>query len=129
MLMKAAVLFVTTLSFVCFSQTDATPETMMANVLQPTHAIIGDTIRAHCTASGIYTLPNHQWAKGAELTIGGTNGVLAVHLKPGGYAQEATWYKMPMVAGDRTGAMFDMIDTTKSTVRIDSITIFPKDQY
>lgn len=115
------------LSAVAFAQqTDQTPQTMLANIIQPTHSIRGDTIAAHWTG-GVFTMPSHTWAKGAELKLSSTDGYLAVHLVPGGGTYESYWYLMPLKAGERSGAMFDKIDSARTTVAIDSVVIFPKD--
>jgi hypothetical protein len=108
-----------------FAQTDRTPQDMMANIIQPTKSISGDTIKANYT-SGVYTIPSRKWAKGAELRINATNGYLSVHLvsDPAG-----RYYKMPLLNGERTGAMFDQVDSAHTTVTIDSVTIFIKEDY
>ena len=106
-----------------FAQTDRTTATMMANIIQPTRHIDGSTIDFGATG---YTFPSGRWAKAAELKTGSTSGYVKVHLI--GDAPSSR-YMMPLTATGRTAGMFDVVDSTGSTVVLDSVQFFLNEPY
>ena len=104
--------------------TNTTAQTQLANIIQPTMSARGDAIRVNMTAHQ-YKISKYNgtniWAKGAALAVNGTSGYLGVHLvsDPAG-----TYFRMPLVAGDYTGGIFDLIDSTSCSVNLDSVTVF-----
>lgn len=91
---------------------------LTSNMVQPFKHIEGSTISY---TTGVYTIPSGKWAQAAELAAAGTDGILRVHLV--GDAA-GSYYSMPMVAGQRTAALFDKVIESGTTVDKASIVLF-----
>ena len=90
----------------------------MANVIQPAKHIDGTSIT---WTSHKYTIPSSQWGKAVELKFGSDSGYIGIHLV--GDAA-GLYYRMPVWAGVRSAAIFDIIDSATTTIKKDSLSIF-----
>lgn len=100
---------------ICSAQTDSKN---LSTTIQPSKFIDGRSISF---SSGVYTIPNGQWAKAVELGWETDSGYVEVHL----VKQSATsWYRMPVYPGMRNSALFDKIRQSGTTIDVAKLAVF-----
>lgn len=92
--------------------------TVISTTIQPAKSIAGSTITF---TSGVYTVPGGVWAKAAELSLTGTEGVLMVHLVKD---PVNVYYPMPLRVGARNAALFNKVRQNGTTVDLSKVWIF-----
>jgi hypothetical protein len=89
-----------------------------SNLIQPAQHIEGSTISF---SSGVYTVPNSQWAKALEYRDSAATGNIFVHLV---LDRATTWTRYCVRGGDVRLMMFDKIRQSGTTINLDSLLLY-----